>query len=75
MNRPLSTSANLNSTWIRLKENPSEMGEDLPPQTINDPDVNLDMGGNLEHLDPVVAGHPEPGVSPGEKVHGINVAQ
>ena len=51
------------------------MGEDLPPPATNDPDMNLDMSGNPEHPDPVVAGHPEPGGSPGEKVRGINIAQ
>ncbi|KAF9654349.1 hypothetical protein BDM02DRAFT_3182155 [Thelephora ganbajun] len=38
------------------------MGEDLLTQVINDPDMDLDLGGDLQHADPAVVGHPEPSV-------------
>ena len=36
------------------------MDQDLLTQITNGPDVDLDMGGDLQHADPTIVGHPEP---------------
>ena len=51
------------------------MDDDPLPQVTNDPDMDLNMGDDLEHPDPVTVGHPEPIMSSGEKVRGINLVQ
>ena len=47
------------------------MDEDPLPQATNDPDIDMNMSGDLEHPDPAIAGHPEPNVSSREKVRII----
>ena len=51
------------------------MGEDPLPQVTDDPAMDMNMGGDLEHPDPVLVGHQEPEVLPREQVRGINVVQ
>jgi len=51
------------------------MGEDPLPQVTNDPDMDMNMGGDLEHPDPVLVEHPEPEVLSREKVRGINAVK
>jgi len=51
------------------------MGEDLLTQITNGPDMDMDMGGDLQHADPAVVGHHEPSMPPGERVSWINVVQ
>jgi len=49
------------------------MGEDLLTQITNGPDMDLDMGTDLQHVDPAIVGHPEPGVLPRERVSEMNM--
>lgn len=58
-----------------LRGDPSGIGDDLLAQITNGPDVDMDMDGELRHADPPVVGHPEPGVSPKERVSSINEAE
>lgn len=44
-------------------------------QITNGPDVDMDMDGDLQHAGPPVVGHPEPRVSPKERVSSINEAE
>lgn len=47
------------------------MGEELQTQIINAPAMDLDMGDDLQHVDPAATGDPEPSVMPGERVSGM----
>ena len=59
----------------KLRGNPSGIGDDLLAQITNGPDVDMDMDGDLQHAGPPVVGHPEPRVSPKERVSSINEAE
>ena len=48
------------------------MGEDLLTQVTNGPEIDLNMGGDLQHADPGVLGQQEPNILSGEKVRGID---
>ena len=44
------------------------MGENLLTQVTNRPEMTLDIGDELQHADPIVAGHPEHSAPSGERV-------
>lgn len=51
------------------------MDEGLLTQITNDPEMDVNMGDDLQVGDPAVVGHPEPRVSSRERVSEANVIQ
>jgi hypothetical protein len=49
------------------------MGEEPLTQLTNVPKMDLDIGGYLQSMEPVVAGHPEPDAAFREGVSEMNV--
>ena len=76
MVRPLSTSAKSSKEASRAEGNCSGMDEDLLTQITTGPDMDMDVdiGGGLQHADPAAVGPPEPDTSLRERVSGITPA-
>ena len=67
---PSSTSTELSMEESRAQGTRSETGQDLLIQIANGPDIDMDMGGDLQLADPAVVGLPELSVSSRERVSG-----